>query len=65
MPKTVNKTDKILKKLAKNGCVNILNKTEHFEAQKEMNKIMEETRRDFQKMDKQSQISASKVILSL
>ena len=63
MPKTVNKTDEILKKLAENGTVYVVNKPEHIEAQKEMNKIMEENRRDFQIMDKQSQISASSVIL--
>lgn len=63
MPKTVNKTDDILKKLEANG-VNVINKPEHFEAQKEINKIMEENRRDFQIMDKQSQISASNVILT-
>jgi hypothetical protein len=60
----VSKTEEILKRLSENGSTTILDKQEHKDAVNEMNKIMEETKRDFQVMDQQSQISASRAILT-
>ena len=57
----INPVEKILEEL---GEGEPLTAPEHLEAFRKMNEIMEETQREFQVKDKQSQISASKVILT-
>ncbi|PIX32759.1 MAG: hypothetical protein COZ59_12285 [Bacteroidetes bacterium CG_4_8_14_3_um_filter_31_14] len=63
-PKPINCTDEFFEKLAADGKVTTLNQPNHIKAINEVNSTMEETRRAFQEMDKQSQISASKVVLT-
>jgi uncharacterized protein YktA (UPF0223 family) len=62
--KPINSTDEFFKKLADENKVTTLNLPSHFSAINEVNNTMEEIRRVFQEMDKQSQISASKVVLT-
>lgn len=64
MIKPINSTDAFFAKLAADKKVEMLNQPKHIEAINEVNNTMEETRRAFQEMDKQSQISASLVVLT-
>jgi hypothetical protein len=57
----INQIEKILEEL---GEGEPLIDPKHLDAFQKMNEIMEETQREFQVKDKQSQISASKVILT-
>jgi len=57
----INPVEKILEEL---GEGEPLTAPKHLKAFQKMNEIMEETQREFQVKDKQSQISATKVILT-
>lgn len=64
MIREIHQTPRIIKSLSKKGACVPLNKPAHLKAFQKINEIMEETRREFEVKDKQSQISASKVILT-
>lgn len=64
MLKKISKTEEINARLRKEGKVTILNKPEHLAAVEVMNKRLEAARREFQIKERNSQISASKVILT-
>ena len=62
---TVNKTQQIKAKLAQQGkAVGYLNQPQHIKAISDMDKEMEEVRREFKVKERDSQISASEVILT-
>ncbi|MDN3586979.1 hypothetical protein QWY86_09890 [Pedobacter aquatilis] len=64
MIKTVSKTTQIKEKLKTDGKVSYLDKPEHFSAIIEMNDEMESVRREYHVKDRNSQNSASHVILT-
>jgi hypothetical protein len=64
MLKEIHQTPRIIKSLSKKGTWVPLNKPAHIKAFQRINNIMEATQREFEVKDKQSQISASKVILT-
>lgn len=62
---TVNKTEQIKAKLAEQGkAVGYLNQDHHIKAIANMDKEMEEVRRDFKVKERDSKISASQVTLT-
>ena len=60
----ISKTEDLNNQLQKEGKVKILNDTTHTKAMEEMNRDLEENRREYQVKDRKSQISAAKVILT-
>jgi len=64
MIKEINKTEKLNAQLKKEGKVIQLNNKEHAEAIETMNEELEKTRRDYQVKNRESQVSAAKVILT-
>ena len=64
MLKKISKTEEINARLKREGKVTILNQPEHLAAIETMNKRLEAARREYQIKERNSQISASKVILT-
>ncbi len=64
MIKRISKTEAIKAKLKKEGKVTYLNKAKHIKAIDSMNRQLEEARREYQIKDRNSQMSAAKVILN-
>ncbi len=64
MSEIISNSEKIIEKLRKEGNVEESPKAEDIEAIVEMNNEMEKVRREYQIKDSNSQISASKVILT-
>jgi hypothetical protein len=64
MIKKISKTEVIKAKMRENGQVTFLDHPEHIAAIVEMNDQLEEVRREYQVKDRNSQISASQVILT-
>jgi hypothetical protein len=60
----ISKTEAVKAKLRMEGKVSILDTSEHLDAIAIMNEQLEAVRREYQKKDKNSQISASRVILT-
>ncbi|MFT3932832.1 MAG: hypothetical protein QM726_04375 [Chitinophagaceae bacterium] len=60
----ISKTDDLKSKLRDANKTTLLNQPEHVAAVMAMNEKMKEVRREFQVKDHNSQISASKVILT-
>ncbi len=60
----ISKSDDFLLKLYTQNKVTNLNKSEHLKATSEMNVIMEEVKRDFEYKNRQSNISASNIVLN-
>ena len=58
MIKKINSTDEFFEKLEREGKVKCLNKPEHYRAIEEMNEGMRETRREYIRMNIESEISA-------
>ena len=62
---TINKTQQIKEKLAKQGNpMDYLNKPAHIKAINDMNTEMEEVRREYKVKERDSQVSAAEVILT-
>ncbi|RLD66386.1 MAG: hypothetical protein DRI84_04885 [Bacteroidetes bacterium] len=64
MTEIISNSEKIIKKLKKDGKIESLNKTKDLDAIIEMNSEMENVRREYQVKDRNSQVSASQVILT-
>ena len=58
MIKKINSTDEFFKRLEKEGKVKYLDKPEHYRAIEEVNEGMRETRREYIRMNIESEISA-------
>lgn len=59
-----NRTETVKSKMRQEGKVTILNKDQDIQAVTLMNKELEEVRREYQVKDRNSQITASTVILT-
>lgn len=64
MTEIISNSEKIIKELEKDGKVKSLNQAKDFDAIFEMNSEMETVRREYQIKDRNSQVSASTVILT-
>ena len=64
MYKKISKTKKILTKLNKEGKIKVLDSPEDLNKIESINKYMEDVRKDYIRKSKQSEISASKLILN-
>ena len=64
MIKRINRTEEIEAKLSKENKVTYLDSPKHIEAIKKMNEEMEEVRREYKVKEKNSQTSASNVVLT-
>ncbi len=64
MTKIISNSEKIIQKLKEDGKVEFLDKEEDLDAIFEMNTEMEIVRREYQVKDRNSQIAASKTILT-
>ncbi len=64
MTETISNSDKIIRRLQDEGKIESLDKQEDLDAIIEMNEEMEIVSREYQIKDKNSQISASTVILT-
>lgn len=64
MIQTINKLKEVKEKLRLENDVIFLNQEKHIQATSEMNKRLEEFRRESLKKEKNSQISAASVILT-
>ena len=64
MIESINKTKSYVEKMRQEGKVTTFDKEEHFKASIEMNKKLEQFRREYKVKDRNSQISASKIILT-
>ncbi len=64
MTEVISNSDKIIQKLQEEGKIESLDKKEDLDAIIEMNEEMEIVSREYQVKDRNSQISASKVILT-
>jgi hypothetical protein len=60
----ISKTEDLNNQLQKEGKITLLNGTAHTKAMEEMNRDLEENRREYQVKDRESQMSAAKVILT-
>lgn len=65
MIKKISKTEVINAKLEQEGKVTSLDKKEHIDAIIRMNKQLEAVRREYLIKDRESQISAARVILTM
>jgi len=65
MIKKISKTEVINAKLEQEGKVTTLDKKEHIDAIIRMNKQLEAVRREYLIKDRESQISAARVILTM
>lgn len=65
MIKKISKTEVINAKLEQEGKVTTLDKKEHIDAIIRMNKQLETARREYLIKDRESQISAARVILTM
>jgi len=64
MIKRINKTEAFKAKMKQEGKVTYLDQPQHIAAIVAMNKQMEAARREYQVKDKNSQLTAAKVILT-
>ena len=64
MIKQISKTEAIKAKMQEQGRVSYLDKPEHITAIMDMNERLKAVRREFQVKDRDSQITASNVILT-
>lgn len=60
----INRTEEIMNRLKKEGKVTYLDSSEHIQAMVEMNKALEDLKREYIIKDRLSQISASQTFLN-
>ena len=64
MLQKINRSEDRINKLRAENKTELLNKIEHLESAERFNNFVEQVKSDFQIKDKQSQVSATKVILT-